>query len=195
MYDILIKDGNVITGAGNPWFKADVGIKDGKIAKVGPIEGADAGRVIDAEGRVVSPGFVDLHNHSDTSIMVNPQAESYIRQGVTTLVFPNCGSGAAPLNEALKEEFRRDTPAFFDAGLESDWTTFEGYLKKMDSIGTSVNVAPLIGFGTVRRYVMGYEMRGTTKGEVEEMYGEVEKGPPQGRGRSGRPHRCHQGDH
>jgi N-acyl-D-amino-acid deacylase len=175
MYDILIKDGDVITGAGNPWFKADVGIKDGKIAKVGPIKGADAGRVIDAEGLMVSPGFVDLHNHSDTSIMVNPHAESYIRQGVTTLVFPNCGSGAAPLNDALKEQFRRDTPAFFDAGLEPDWTTFEGYLKKMDSIGTSVNVAPLIGFGTVRRYVMGYEMRAPTKGELEAMYAEVEK--------------------
>jgi len=117
---------------------------------------------------------VDLHNHSDTSIMVNPQAESFIRQGVTLLVFPNCGSGVAPLNDALKEQFRRDDPAFFDAGLEADWTAFEGYLKKMESIGTSVNVAPLIGFGTVRRYVMGYEMRAPTKGELEAMYSEVE---------------------
>ncbi len=76
MYDILIKGGKVITGAGNPWFKADIGIKAGKIAKVGPLKGADAGRVIDAEGLVVSPGFVDLHNHSDTSIMVTPARDA-----------------------------------------------------------------------------------------------------------------------
>ena len=175
MYDILIKNGKVFTGAGNPWFTADVAVKDGRIARVGPQESAKAERVIDAAGLAVSPGFVDIHNHSDTSIMVNPKSESFIRQGVTTLVFPNCGSGAAPLNDDLKEEFRRSSPEFFEAGLELDWSTFEEYLKKMEKIGTAVNVAPFIGFGTVRRYVMGYEMRAPTRGELEAMRAEVEK--------------------
>ena len=80
MYDILIKNGKVFTGAGNPWFTADVAVKDGRIARVGPQESAEAERVIDAEGLAVSPGFVDMHNHSDTSIMVNPKSESFIRQ-------------------------------------------------------------------------------------------------------------------
>ncbi len=136
MYDILIKNGKVFTGAGNPWFTADVAVKDGRIARVGPQESAEAERVIDAEGLAVSPGFVDMHNHSDTSIMVNPKSESFIRQGVTTLVFPNCGSGAAPLNDDLKEEFRRSSPEFFEAGLELD-CTFEEYLKKMEEIGVT----------------------------------------------------------
>jgi len=174
MFDILVKGGKVVSGAGNPWFDADVAIKEGRIVKVGPLGGAEAGTVIDAWGLVVSPGFVDMHNHSDTSIMVNPKAESFIRQGVTTLVFPNCGSGAAPLNDALKEEYRRSTPALADAGIDLDWSTFEEYLEKIEGIGTAINVAPFIGFGTVRRYVMGYEMRAPTRGEVEAMRAEVE---------------------
>ncbi|MGD2142796.1 MAG: amidohydrolase family protein, partial [Candidatus Bathyarchaeota archaeon] len=96
-------------------------------------------------------------------------------QGVTTLVFPNCGSGPAPLNDEMKEEFRRNTPEMADAGIDFDWSTFAGYLEKIESIGTSVNVALLIGFGTIRRYVMGYEMRAPTKGELEAMKTEVRK--------------------
>ena len=174
MYDILVKGGKVLSDAGNPWIEADVAIKEGRIAKVGHLEGAEAVTVIDAGGLVVSPGFVDMHNHSDTSVMVNPKAESFIRQGVTTLVFPNCGSGAAPLNDVLKEETLRSTPALVDAGIDLDWSTFEEYLKRIEGIGTAVNVAPFIGFGTVRRYVMGYEMRAPTKGEIEAMRAEVE---------------------
>ncbi|MFQ6053288.1 MAG: amidohydrolase family protein [Candidatus Bathyarchaeia archaeon] len=175
MFDILIRKGKVVSGAGNPWFRSDVAVKDGKIAEVGPLGAAEAERTIDAEGLVVCPGFVDMHNHSDSSIMINPKAESYIRQGVTTLVFPNCGSGVAPLNEALKEEFRQRNPAFFESGLDLDWSTFEEYLQRMEEIGTAVNVAPLIGFGTIRRYVVGWEMRAPTRGELEEMRAEVEK--------------------
>jgi N-acyl-D-amino-acid deacylase len=129
MYDLLIKNGYVLTGAGNPWFEADVAIRDGRIARVGSLGHAQAERVIDAGGHVVAPGFVDMHNHSDTSIMVNPRSESFIRQGVTMLVFPNCGSGAAPLNDDLKQEFRRSTPEFFEAGLKLDWSTFDEYLR------------------------------------------------------------------
>jgi N-acyl-D-amino-acid deacylase len=175
MYDILIKNGKIITGAGNPWFEADIAVKEGKIVEIGSLKGEESKEVIDATGLVVSPGFVDIHNHSDYNIMINPKSESFIRQGVTTLVFPNCGSGAAPLNEELKEEIRRNVPEFFEAGLKIDWSTFEGYLNKIESIGASVNYVPFIGFGTVRRYVMGYEMRAPTKGELEEMKTEVEK--------------------
>jgi len=88
MFDLVIKNGRVINGSGNPWFRADVAVKDGRIVKIGKPVDAEAKRTIDAEGLVVAPGFSDMHNHSDISVMINPQAESYIRQGATLLVFP-----------------------------------------------------------------------------------------------------------
>jgi len=180
MFDIVVKNGKVVNGAGTPWFKADVAVKDGHIARIGKLDEVKSEREIDADGMVVAPGFVDIHNHSDLSIMINPESESYIRQGVTTIVFPNCGGGYAPLNDAIKEEARQGNPDFLEAGLNFDWSTFEGYLRKMEEIGSSVNVAPLIAFGTIRRYVMGWEMRAPTKGELEEMKAEVEKAMKEG---------------
>jgi N-acyl-D-amino-acid deacylase len=175
LFDILIRNGKVVNGTGNPWFKADVAIQDGKIVKIGLLAKAEAKRTIDATDLVVSPGFVDLHNHSDATIMINPQAESMIRQGITMLVFPNCGGGMAPLNDTIRVELRMENPKVLEAGLDFDWSTFEEYLRKIERIGSSVNVAPLIGFGTIRQYVMGYEMRAPTRGELEEMKAEVEK--------------------
>jgi len=165
----VIKGGKIVNGAGNPWFRADVAVKDGKISEIGLLGDVEAEKVIDADDLVVSPGFVDLHNHSDFEIMLNPRAESIIRQGVTLIVVPNCGSGVAPLNEEMKEELRKR------GGVSVDWSTFEEYLRKLDGIGSSINVAPLIGFGTIRRYVMGYEMREPTIGELNQMRAEVEK--------------------
>jgi len=174
MYDVVIANGKVINGTGNPWFKADVAVKDGRIAKIGKLGDIKAKNMIDAKGLVVSPGFLDLHSHSDISIMINPKAESFIRQGVTLQVFPNCGSGVAPLNDTIKDEMRKSRPEFLEAGLDYDWSTFEEYLQRIEKIGTSINVAPLIGFGSVRKYVMGWEMRAPTKGELEKMKAEVE---------------------
>ncbi|MFH0848879.1 MAG: amidohydrolase family protein [archaeon] len=142
---------------------------------MGHLHDGDAKKTVDAEGLVVSPGFVDMHCHSDLTIMINPQAESMIRQGVTTSVFPNCGGGTAPLTDAMKDELRKEVPEFLEAGLDFDWSTFDEYLLKMERIGTSLNVAPLVAFGTIRQYVMGYEMRAPTRGELEEMKREVEK--------------------
>lgn len=175
MFDVIITNGRVINGTGNPWFKADVAVKDGRIAKIGNLGDAEAEKTIDAKGLVVSPGFLDLHSHSDVNIMINPKAESFIRQGVTIQVFPNCGSGLAPLNDTIKEELRRSRQEFLEAGLDYDWSTFEEYLQRIEKIGTAINVAPLIGFGAIRRYVMGWEMRAPTKGELETMKVEVEK--------------------
>jgi len=173
MFETLIRNGKIINGAGNPWFKADIAIKNGMIAKIGLLHDAEAKREIDAEGLVVSPGFIDIHTHSDIPHLLYPQAENYIRQGVTTMVFPNCGTGIAPLNEEMKDEIIKDNPELKKAGL--DWETYDEYLIKQEKIGTSVNIAPLIGFGTVRRYVMGWEMRAPSKKELDDMKSEVEK--------------------
>ena len=166
LYEIVIRGGRVVNGTGNPWFRADVAVKEGKISEIGLLGDVEAKRVIGAEGLVVSPGFVDMHNHSDSGILLNPKADNYIHQGVTLIVFPNCGGGLFPVREDLGGKGRR---------LEIDWSTYEEYLQKMERTGTSVNVAPLVGFGTIRRYVMGYEMREPTPGELDQMKAFVEE--------------------
>ena len=90
-YDVLITNGRVIDGAGNPWFKADLAVKNGKIAKIGLIT-SDAVRVINVHDLTISPGFIDIHNHSDTSMLINPKMESKVRQGITTEVNGHCGN-------------------------------------------------------------------------------------------------------
>jgi N-acyl-D-amino-acid deacylase len=173
MFDLLITNVKIVAGSGNPWFKADLGIKDSRIVKIGFMKDVKAKRTIDAEGLFLSPGFIDIHTHSDIPHLTYPQAENYVKQGVTTIVFPNCGTGLAPLNETLIKELLVSNPQLNDVGL--DWETFDEYLKKQEMIGTSVNIAPLIGFGTVRRFVMGYEMRAPTRDELRRMKHEVEK--------------------
>ncbi len=173
MFDLILKDGMVYTGAGNPWFKGDVAVKEGRIAGIGRISG-DAEEVLNASGKAVSPGFIDLHDHSDFPLLVERRATNKIRQGVSTLVFPSCGGGAAPLNEEMRENLLRGSPYLMEAGVEVDWSTVDGYLKRLEE-GISVNVAPLVAFGTIRRYVMGMEMRAPTAGELEAMKREVAK--------------------
>ena len=174
MYDLVVRDGKVFTGAGNPWFKADVGVKEGMIVEVGKILG-DAKEVIDARGLAVSPGFIDLHDHSDYTIMVNREADSKVHMGVSTTVFASCGSGAAPLNEKMREEIRRFSPFLEETGVKVDWSTMEEYLSRLEERGLSINVAPIVGFGTVRRYVMGMEMRAPTPAELDAMKKEIAK--------------------
>jgi len=172
LYDLVVRDGKVFTGAGNPWFKADVGVKEGRIVEVGKILG-DAKEVIDARGLAVSPGFIDLHDHSDYTIMVNREADSKVHMGVSTTVFASCGGGAAPLNEEMREDARRSNPFLEEAGVKVDWSTMEEYLSRLEEGGLSINVAPLVGFGTVRRYVMGMEMRAPTPAELDAMKKEI----------------------
>ena len=162
----------MVTGAGNPWFRADVAVKDGRIAEVGMVSG-EAKEVLDASDRVVCPGFIDLHDHSDWSILVNRRAENKVHMGVSTIVFPSCGGGAAPLNDEMRERTVSRSPILKEAGVDVDWSTVGEYLGRLEEGGISVNVAPQIGFGTVRRYVMGMEMRAPTAGELEEMKAEV----------------------
>lgn len=174
MFDIIIKDGLVVSGAGNPWFRADVGVKDSRIVSLGRISKGEAERVIDAGGLVVCPGFIDMHSHSDFTLLVNPRAESKIRQGVTTEVIGNCGHSAAPMNEATKNHQRKTNPLIEEAGIDLDWSTMGEYLDRLRGQGVALNVATLVGHGAVRAYVMGYEKRPPRRGEMEEMRAVVE---------------------
>jgi len=172
MLDLAIRNGRVFTGAGNPWFRADVGVRRGKIVKVGAVS-EKAEETLDAGGQAVCPGFIDLHDHSDLTILACRDADSKVHMGVSTTVFASCGSGAAPLSEKMREDVLREAPFLKEAGVEVDWTTMDEYLARLESGGLSINVAPLVGFGTIREYVMGMEMRAPTRAELSTMKREV----------------------
>jgi len=166
-YDLVVVGGSVVDGSGRPAFRADVGVEGGMISEVGSIHPDEAGLTIDATGLVVAPGFIDMHSHSDIYLLVNPRAESKIRQGVTTEVVGNCGGSVAPALGLARESIERRARSL---GLEVDWSTFGEYLDRLDE-GVAVNVAPLVGHGTVRSCVMDLEERAPTGGELEEMKG------------------------
>lgn len=166
MYDILIKNGKIYDGTGAPWFYADVAIKDGRIAALGPLENASTRRVIDAAGMAVSPGFIDIHSHSDSVFLINPLADSKVKQGVTLEVAGNCGASLAPLTAKSRS---RAAAAFAEEGIEPTWTTMGEYFDAIEKNGTSVNFACLVGHGTVRAGVMGYDHRPPTDDELQEM--------------------------
>lgn len=172
-FNILIKNGRVIDGTGNPWYKANMGICNGRIASIGALEKAEAKTIIDVSGLAVAPGFIDMHTHSDFNYLVNPRAESKIRQGVTTEVIGNCGSSAAPLTDTFRKRIMRTMPFLEEAGADLDWSTMAEYLQRLERQGVSLNVAPLVGHGTVRACVMGYEERAPTLDELAEMKGLV----------------------
>jgi N-acyl-D-amino-acid deacylase len=169
MFDVIVRKGRVIDGTGNPWFLADVGVKDGKILKIGNLKSEDAERVIDAEGCIVSPGFIDMHSHSDFAPLINPYMESKVRQGVTTEVIGNCGFSAAPLNDFLKEEILKTSPMLREANVELDWSTIDEYMKRIERNGVSLNIAPLVGHGSIRSLVLQFEKRKPNEKELEEM--------------------------
>jgi N-acyl-D-amino-acid deacylase len=170
MLDLVIKNGKVCDGTGNPWFYGDVGVREDRIVKLGHVDPSevDSAREIDARGMVVCPGFVDVHTHSDASILYYPKADSVVRQGVTTVVNGNCGSSAAPVSPSHYHELKR---AFLpgDDAPEFTWTDFAGYLAQVEKTGASVNVASLVGQGSIRRRVMGVESRPPAADEMAQM--------------------------
>jgi N-acyl-D-amino-acid deacylase len=165
--DILVRDGWVVDGSGGAPFRGDVAIEDGRIAHVGPVNGKRADRVIEAAGRVVCPGFVDPHSHSDWSILANPKAESTVRQGVTTEVVGNCGWTYVPVSEASRHfiEGRMHTFAY-DGPVE--WSSFADHLSWLSRQGHSQNLAWFVGHNTVR-YAAGVFGPQATEQELRAM--------------------------
>lgn len=169
-FDVLIKNGNVIDGTGNLWFKKDIGIGNGKITGMG-LFATDGNKTIDATGKVVSPGFIDLHNHTDMTILTYPNVESYIMQGVTTVVVGNCGLTMAPVNPDKVDLLKRYLFPFLATGFDYgwDWKTLREYYEKVEKLGTSLNLAPLVGQGTIRLAVKGFDSDEASKEEMNEM--------------------------
>ena len=161
-YDLLITGGSVLNGEGTPAVQADVGIRGGRIAAIGDLQTATAAHRIDASGLTVAPGFIDMHNHSDYTILVEPGSESMIRQGVTTMVLGESRS-AGPIKAGADEARARAD------GVTVDWTTLGGYFAKLEKQHTSTNIASYVGEEQVWTYVKGYGQSPATPAELDEM--------------------------
>jgi dihydroorotase/N-acyl-D-amino-acid deacylase len=164
-YDILIVNGHILDGTGSPWFTGSVAVKDGKIADVGRLTNVTARQVIDAKGLIVAPGFIDLHSHSDFTLLVDGAAQSKIRQGVTTEILGEAGSAAPVLGPAVPDFDKSLRPM----GLQRDWTTYAEYFAGLERQGVSVNIASYVGSGQVRNCVMGNVNRAATAEEMAKM--------------------------
>ncbi|TMG76352.1 MAG: hypothetical protein E6H75_08440 [Betaproteobacteria bacterium] len=171
-YDIVIRGGTVFDGGGSPGERADVAIREGRIAAVAPALSGDASRAIDAEGLAVAPGFIDIKTHSDFTLPINPRAESKVRQGVTTEIVGHCGFSVAPCLpgkvELLKGYLAPSAPWLPFRELD-----FPEYLDTFPA--TSVNAGMLVGHNTLRLMVMGMEERAPTNGELGRMSGLLEE--------------------
>src|SRR5215210_4321690 len=147
-YDLLITNARIVDGSGNPWFRADVAIKDGRIARIGRLGPETAARTIDARGQILAPGFIDVHTHVE-SIYNQPAAEKFVRMGVTSLVTGNCGSSATDIKE---------------------------FLGRIKEHPLAINLATLIAHGSVRSKVMGLTDRAPSPEELQKMEMMVEQG-------------------
>ena len=170
LFDIVIKGGKIFDGTGNPSFQVDIGIKEGKIIKIDDIV-EKGNRAIDAKGLVVSPGFIDMHNHADHAILAFSNAECYIMQGVTTSLVGNCGLSMAPINSDNLELTKTYLSPFLrkDFDYQWDWRTSKEYFEKIRKNNAAINLAPLVGQGTLRITVKGFEMTKASKEEMEKM--------------------------
>jgi N-acyl-D-amino-acid deacylase len=179
MLDLLIKGGTVVDGTGAPGRRADVAIAGDRIEAVDVLPDAGAARVIDATGHVVAPGFVDMHSHADFVLPGLPTADSKVHQGFTLEVVGNCGASPAPLTAARRQDVI-DTSGLTVPPLRWDWTSFRSYLDGLTRQGLSINVAPLVGHGTVRLLVMGPGDARPTADQLRAMETEVRRAMDEG---------------
>ncbi len=169
MYDLLIKNGTIFDGSGGPGYPADIGVLQGRIVAVGILE-EDAVETIDASGLAVSPGFIDLHTHSDFSFLLDSAAQSKVRQGCTLELTGNCGfSYCAPLIGGDAKKFAQERLGLYGDEHEMGWDYFWQYHAKLEQSGSTLNLATQVGHGTVRAAVIGFEDRGPTFHELDRM--------------------------
>jgi N-acyl-D-amino-acid deacylase len=166
-YDLVISNARILDGCGNPWFWGDLAIQQGRIAVITPAGTLQGRQKLDAGGRYVCPGFIDIHTHSDLSIMVNRRAESAVRQGATTHVIGNCGMSPAPVDGAhMDEVYSMWGPISGQPEVSWKWRTFDQYLQALESGGLAINIAPLVGHGALRIAAMGLDERHASENDL-----------------------------
>jgi dihydroorotase/N-acyl-D-amino-acid deacylase len=164
-FDLIIRNGHIIDGTGSPWYSADVGIRDGRIAAIGRLDGAAGRKTIDAQGMVVAPGFIDMLGQSELTILVNPHVPSKIFQGITTEITGE-GDSVAPLNDAL---IRGRTLQFQHLKITPDWRTFDQYFARLEKQGIGINFASYVGATQARRLVLGDADVAPTPAQLAQM--------------------------
>ncbi|HXM67699.1 MAG TPA: D-aminoacylase [Candidatus Acidoferrum sp.] len=164
-FDLVITNGHIIDGTGSPWYSGDVGIRDGKIAAIGNLSAATRKKTIDATGKVVAPGFIDMLGQSELSILVEPRLPSKIYQGITTEITGE-GSTVAPLNDAI---IQADRAGYEHYHVTPDWRSFRQYFARLEKQGMGINLASYVGATQVRRMVLGDDNKQPTPEQLEQM--------------------------
>jgi N-acyl-D-amino-acid deacylase len=164
-FDLVITNGHIIDGTGSPWYSGDIGIRDGKVAAIGNLATASRKRTIDAAGKVVAPGFIDMLGQSELSILVDPRLPSKIYQGITTEITGEGGS-IAPLNDAI---IQLDRPGYEHYKITPDWRTFRQYFARLEKQGMGINLASYVGATQVRRMVLGDDNKQPTPEQLDQM--------------------------
>jgi len=178
MYDIIIKNGEILDGSGTRSYTSDIGIKDGYIKEISQCISDSCAKVIDADGYVVCPGFIDIDSHSDFSLFANPKAESKIRQGVTTEIVGQGGHTLGPINIEYLSDLKQYTKSYVQNKNEPNywnWKTQTEFIEILESRKISINIASLVGYGSIRVAVMGFEKRNPTIYEMEKMKSVLEE--------------------
>ncbi len=169
-YDLVLAHGRIVDGCGNPWFWGDLAIQHGYIAAIAPAGTLQGNQSIDVAGRFIAPGIIDIHTHSDLSILINRKAESAVRQGVTTQLIGNCGMSPAPLSNAYLTELRRQWGTISSQPEVSwEWRTFGEYLDYLEAGGLSINIASLAGHAALRTAIMGLNEAAPAPTELQQM--------------------------
>lgn len=177
-YDVIIRNGRIIDGSGNPWVSGDVAIRGNRIAVIGHVDpGAHARRVIDATGLVISPGFIDMLGQSEIALLIDNRSLSKLSQGITTEITGEGGS-IAPQNKNTLASLQPELEEQFH--LKIDWTTLAGYFERLEKNGTPLNIGTYVGAGQVREAVIGDEDRVPTPAELEQMRSLVAEAMQQG---------------
>ena len=175
-YDVIIRNGHIIDGTGSPWYRADLGIRDGRIAAIGRLDNAVGKRTIDAKEMIVAPGFIDMLGQSELTILVDPHVPSKIFQGITTEITGE-GESVAPLTDAL---IQADSLAFQHLHITPDWRTFAQYFARLEKQGIGINFASYIGAAQTRRLVLGDADVAPTPAQLSQMRALVREAMMQG---------------
>src|SRR5579862_7638294 len=175
-YDVVIRNGHIIDGSGNPWVSGDVAIVGDRIAKIGKVDSSAAKRVIDAQGLVVSPGFIDMLGQSELALLIDNRSLSKLSQGITSEITGE-GQSVAPQDALTLPELQ---PGLDRYHLKVDWTTLDGYFNRLEKAGTPLNIGTYVGAAQVREAVLGDVDRAPTADELRRMQNLVAHAMQQG---------------
>jgi N-acyl-D-amino-acid deacylase len=164
MLDLKLQNCTLYDGTGNKPEQIDIGVLNKKIIALGSLASTEARQIVDCKGLFVCPGFIDVHSHSDTYLLIEPAAPSKIYQGVSTEIIGNCGASAAPI-----KDFSSLPSDWLQHKYPARWTTFAEYLKLLQSVSPALNVLPLVGHSRIRSWVMDYNARPATQEEISDM--------------------------